>query len=349
MPFKREMSKVLKKGFLYILLSTVLFSTMEIALKVVSNDFNPIQITFLRFIIGFILLIPLAIKGLRNRKCHLEIKDFAFFALTGFICVVVSMVLYQMAILNSQASVVAVLFSCNPVFVVLFAFLMLHEKIYRHTVLSLIVSIIGIIVIMNPLHMSGSAIGFVLTILSAVTFSLYSIISRKRSERYGGIALTCFSFLFGSMEMLILIFITKINGVSVFLTQIGLKSFAAIPILQGINGHSLPSLIYIGIFVTGLGYTFYFLAMEAPSTATASLVFFIKPALAPILALIIIHEPITINMIIGIMLIIVGSLISFIPGFKMRKKKGLIEDIKEDLQMAESEFKAEIDETTSKP
>jgi hypothetical protein len=89
--------------------------------------------------------------------------------------------------------------------------------------------------------------------------------------------------------------------------------------------------------------------MEATSTATASLVFFIKPALAPILALIIIHEPITINMIIGIMLIIVGSLISFIPGFKMRKKKGLIEDIKEDLQMAESEFKAEIDETTSKP
>jgi drug/metabolite transporter (DMT)-like permease len=322
---------------------------MEIALKVVSNQFNPIQLTFLRFFIGSIILLPLAIKGLLRRKINLEAGDFAFFALTGFTCVVISMVLYQMAILYSQASVVAVLFSCNPVFVVLFAFLMLHEKIYRHTVISLIVSILGIIVIMNPLHMSGKVLGIVLTVLSAVTFALYGVIGRKRSERYGGIALTCFSFLFGSVEMILVIFATRINFISDFFTQIGMKSFANVPILQGISWHTLPSLIYIGIFVTGFGYAFYFLAMEVTSAATASLTFFIKPALAPILALIIIHEAITVNMAVGILLIIAGSLISFIPGFKMRKNKGLREDIKEDFEIAQSELKAEIDETTFKP
>nr|WP_252893533.1 EamA family transporter [Lentilactobacillus senioris] len=44
----------------------------------------------------------------------------------------------------------------------------------------------------------------------------------------------------------------------------------------------------------------------------ASLVFFIKPALAPILAMILIHERLTTNMVIGIIVIILGSVVSFI-------------------------------------
>ncbi|HEX3015238.1 MAG TPA: DMT family transporter [Desulfobacteria bacterium] len=307
----------MKKGYLYILLATVLFSTMEIALKVVTNSFNPIQMTFLRFLIGSIILLPLAIKGLRSRDFHPKTGDLAFFALTGFICVVVSMVLYQMAIFYSQAAIVAILFSVNPVFVVLFAFLLLHEKIYLHTVISIIISIAGIIVIMNPLHMSGTALGIVLTILSAIAFAFYNVVGRTRSDRYGGIAMTCFSFMFGSMEMLLLIFLSRISAVATFLTQVGLKSFADVPLLQGISLHTLPNLIYIGIFVTGLGYTFYFLAMETTSAAKASLVFFIKPVLAPILALILIHETITLNVVTGILLIIIGSLISFYPSLKL--------------------------------
>ncbi|MDQ7096525.1 DMT family transporter [Desulfosporosinus sp. PR] len=326
----------MKKGMLYILLSTLMFSTMEIALKVVSGDFNPIQITFLRFIIGGIILFPLALKGLRARNYHLQRTDFTFFALTGFICVIVSMILYQMAILSAQASVVAVLFSCNPLFVILFAFGLLREKIYMRTVVSLLISMSGIIVIMDPLHLSGNATGFILAILAAVTFALYSVIGRKRSKDYGGVALTCFSFLFGSLEMLILIFITRISGVAAFFTGVGLKSFAAVPILQGINGRTLPALIYIGIGVTGLGYAFYFLAMEETSTATASLVFFIKPALAPLLALLLIHEPITAPMAVGIVLILAGSLVSLMPAFKLPPKKGSRVNYQRRLQMSSS-------------
>ncbi|WKB36618.1 DMT family transporter [Terrilactibacillus sp. S3-3] len=180
---------------------------------------------------------------------------------------------------------------------------------------------IGIIIFMNPLRMSGSPIGYILTILSAATFALYGIISLKRSVRYGGIALTCFSFLFGSMEMFLLILISRMASVSAILTREGLTTFANIPILQGINGHTCLNLIYIGIFVTGLGYTFYFLAMETISAATASLVFYIKPALAPVLAFIIIHEPIMLNMMFGILFLLIGSLISFIPDFKAQKRE----------------------------
>lgn len=48
--------------------------------------------------------------------------------LTGFLCVVVSMTLFQLAVVYDKASTVAVLFSCNPIFAILFALLILREK-----------------------------------------------------------------------------------------------------------------------------------------------------------------------------------------------------------------------------
>lgn len=309
----------MKKGYIYIILSTILFSTMEIALHLTAGDFNPVQITFLRFLIGALVLMVPAFLVLKKRNYKLTSKDWAFFALTGFICVVISMMLYQLAILYAPASIVAVLFSCNPVFVIIFAYAMLHEKVFKHTIVSIIVSFIGIIVIMNPFHMSASVAGITLSILAAVTFALYGVVGRAHSENYGGVVLTCFSFLAGSIELLALIFVTNIGAVSTSLTNSGFKMFASVNIFQGINLQALPGLIYIGIFVTGLGYVFYFLAMECTSAATASLVFFIKPALAPIFALIILGEPITVTMTAGILLIITGSLISFIPGLRSKK------------------------------
>lgn len=314
----------MKKGYLYIILSTILFSTMEISLKLVSGKFNPIQLTFVRFFIGGIILLPLAISNIKKRKISIDARALKFFAISGFICVVVSMVLFQLAVINGKASVVAILFSCNPIFVIPLAYVMLKESVYKDTIASMIISMIGILFIMNPFNMGGSVKGIILTLLSAITFALYGVIGKRRSSEYGGIVLSSFSFIMGSLEMLILIMISKISFISSFFDKRGLKIFSNIPILQGIGISTIPSLIYIGIFVTGLGYTFYFMAMEETSASTASLVFYIKPALAPILALIILKEAITSNMIIGIALIIAGSCITFV--FNNKRNKADIED-----------------------
>lgn len=313
----------MKQGYIYIILSTILFSSMEITLKLISGQFNPIQLNFLRFFIGSILLTPLAIKTLKKNRLSLNKDDFKFFILEGFICVVVSMIFYQLSILYSKASIVAILFSCNPIFVIPFAYFILGEKIYKHTIISLTISILGIVCIMNPFKMTESIYGIVLTLLSALTFALYGVIGKKRSNKYGGIVLSFFSFLCGSAEMLLIILITKISFVSTLLSHSSLKVFSNVPIIQGITLHSLPSLIYIGIFVTGLGYTFYFLALEKTSAATSSLIFYIKPALSPILALIILKESINFNTLLGVILIIISSCITFIVNNRHSKLKDL--------------------------
>lgn len=311
----------MKLEYLYILFSTVLFSSMEITLKTVSGVFNPIQLTFLRFFVGAALLLPLAFRSLRKRKVSITMKDCRYFALTGLICVVISMVFYQLAISVSQASLVAVLFCCNPVFITLFAALFLKEKITKAHVLGMAVSVVGMFIIANPFQKGGNLLGVLFSVIAAVTFALYSVMGKKDSMRFGGIVTTAMSFIIGSIELLLFILISKIPLVADFFHSIHLSDFAAIPILQGITLSRIPVLLYISLGVTGLGYAFYFMAMERTTASTVSLVFFIKPALATLLAYLFLHEPIHFNMVAGILFILLGSGIFLFQNRRIEKIK----------------------------
>lgn len=310
----------MKKGYLYIAIATILFSSMEIMLKTISQSFNPIQLTFERFFIGGLILLPFAIKSLKSKEESVNKEDIKQFLFLGFMCVVVSMIFYQLAVNYTKASVVAVIFSCNPVFVMIFAYMFLKEEIHSHNILSLILEIMGIIIIINPLSIKLSPIGVTLTLLAAITFALYGVLGKKSTSKFGGEVVTCFSFILGSIEMLILILIGHIPSVSTLLTSFNLDNFANVPLFTGYNMSNILSVIYVYVFVTGLGYASYFKAMEETSANTASLVFFFKPVLSPILAFIFIKEFIPMNMIIGILFIVIGSIFTIICNMSLEKK-----------------------------
>ena len=298
------------KGYISIAIATVLFSTMEIALKQVAGTFNPMQMTFTRFAIGGIVLLPIALGMLKKRGKHLSSSLIKKYILLGFIGVFVSMSFFQMAIIYSNASVVAVLFSSNPLFVTIFASLILGEKVEKKSIIAIVFEIIGILVIIKPWDTEVSILGVILTMLAAITFALYGVLGKEESVEYGGIVTTCFSFIFGSLEMIVIAALTHVGPIANMLTSKGLDTFANIPFFEGYSVGTILPVLYISIGVTGLGYVCYFVAMECLEAQTASLVFFFKPALAPILAMVILSEVIPANMIAGIALILVGSFAS---------------------------------------
>lgn len=308
----------MKKGYLYVVLTTIIFSTLEIVLKLVAGAFNPIQLTFTRFFIGGLFLAPFTFKSLREK--HISVKDdLGYFAFLGFLGIVISMGLYQLAVQTTKASVVAVLFSCNPVFVTVLAFFITGEIINKNNILALILEIIGTLIIINPLKTKLSVLGIILTIASTLTFALYGVLGKRKCEKYGGLSVTCFGFIFGSLELLILIELSHNSFVANYFSLIGLSVFSNIPLFTGYSIKLLPILLYIFIVNTGIGYACYFKALEETSTQITSLVFFVKPILAPILALILLHEIIPLNMLIGILFILIGSLSSILPGLIIKK------------------------------
>ena len=83
------------------------------------------------------------------------------------------------------------------------------------------------------------------------------------------------------LEMAAIVALSRLSAVAGFLVDIGLGLFADIPLLSGYTPFSALMMLYICVGVTGAGFACYFMAMEATSPITASLVFFFKPALAP--------------------------------------------------------------------
>lgn len=284
----------MKKVVVYIFISAILFSTMEVVLKIAGNHLDAFQLTFIRFLIGGVFLLPFALWEIKKYQTVITKKDLLHLLAMGVVCICLSMVFFQLGVESSKASTAAVIFCINPMFTMLFAHFITEEKLNRVKAIALAVGLIGILFMVNPLHLeAGNTFkGIAYTILAAVTFGLYSAMGRTSIRRLRGITQTSLSFLFGSAVMIPILLIMDR------------------PIVAGISAENIWMVLYVGIMVTGLGYLFYFLAMGVSDAATASIVFFVKPAIAPIIAVATLHEVVGINGLIGILLIFIASSIN---------------------------------------
>jgi len=284
----------MKKLVSFIFISAALFSTMEVVLKIAGNHLDAFQLTLIRFFIGGVFLLPFALLEIKKYHTVFTKKDYLHMLAMGVICICISMVFFQLGVENSKASTAAVIFCINPMFTMIFAHFITEEKLNRTKMIALIFGLLGIVFMVNPMNLEpgNTVLGVIYTILSAIFFGLYSAMGRTSIRRLRGITQTSLSFLFGSIVMVPILLIMDR------------------PIIAGVSAENIWMVLYIGIMITGLGYLFYFLAMEISDAATASIVFFVKPALAPIIAVIALHEVVGVNGFIGILLIFIGSYIN---------------------------------------
>lgn len=310
----------MKKGYGYIAVAVIMFTSFEVVLKYIAGQINSVQLTLCRFSIGFLFLLPVALYTLKKRNKRLDAKSIAYFALLGLIGIALSMPILHLSVSYTNSAVAAVLFSCNPVFVTFLAFFILGEPIKPRHVAALTLEIIGTIALINPFNTKLNMTGVLLALLSTALFSLYGVMGKRKCAEYGGAVVTCFGFLFGSLIVLVFILITNIPAVADLIISAGFPGFANIPILKGYTASNLPYVLYVSAGVAGIGFCSYFLAMEYQPASVVSLIYFFKPALSPVLAWMLHGEVLTTNMVIGIALIVCGSLCSIIPGIMEAKR-----------------------------
>ena len=311
-----------KKGYFYIVVTIIMFTSYEVVLKFISGQLNSMQLTLCRFAVGFVILLPLALHTLKKRGERLDGRSVAYFALLGFLGIALAMPVLHMSVNYAGSSIPALLFSCNPVFVTFLAFFWLGEPILFRHIAALTLEVVGTIAIINPLHTSVNLLGVGLALLSTILFSVYGVLGKRKCAQYGGAVVTCFSFFFGSVILLAAILLSHVPALAQALTEAGLGEFADIPIFAGYTLENLPYVLFVSVGVAGIGFCCYFLAMEYQPASVVSLVYFFKPALAPVLAWIVHGESISRDMLVGIVLIVAGSLCAILPGIAEARRAG---------------------------
>ena len=262
------------------------------------------------------MLLPLARAALKRTVPCLPKRITFFFAKAGFIGVFVSMIFYQLAVVYGKAAVSGSFLAATLFFVAVWAPFFFSTRPLTAMSYHPLSSV--------PWVSFPSSIPFTFVDLSQrhphharrCHLGLYSVMGRPACQRLGGVTVTSYSFIFGAAELLVLVLLGRTAPIGHLLTSAGLSVFADVP-LETLTPSHLPALCYIAFAVTGAGYS-YFMAIELTNPLTASLAFFIKPILATFFAAMFLGETVMPNMLVGVGLILIGSLTNLYPKLKAK-------------------------------
>ncbi|NMB12420.1 MAG: EamA family transporter [Firmicutes bacterium] len=272
------------KGYLWLFFTVTIFSTYEVVGRLFAEDIHPLWVNAIRFSIGGLVLLPLALKNIREQELSLHARDFlALFGL-GFLNAGVCMSLMQYSLRYTEASTAAVLISSNPLFVSLLSIFIFKEPLTKEKIAALLLGIAGMILVAGGIQ-AESNLGPILATAASVVWAIYTVAGKRLSQRYGSLVSNSLSFLLGGGFLAIL-------------------SLALHLPLTGIQGNNLLLLVYLGVVVTGIGYYAFFTGLLYLDTTIGAAVFFFKPVLATLFAFLLLGEPITTNKIAGTMVIL---------------------------------------------
>lgn len=310
-----------KRGYILILVAALTYSTTEVALKMLAGQFAPMQLTVERVFIGSMVLLPFALRYLKKNDIHLTKADVKYFLGIGFVSVFLQMVFLQLAVMEIDASAAAVLYSGSPIISVFAAHFILHEPVKKNNILALALMTVGIVIILDPLHLTMSMNGFVKIMVATVAFGLYGVLCKLRLDRFNGLTISCFALFVGDMQMFVLLLLGKIPEVASFYTRIGLSLFANVPFTTGFTLQSTLALFYVGAIVAGVGFFLTAQIARDTSATEASFVYLLKPIFATVIAAQVLHETVSVNRIIGIGFFMAASLCVAVPALRQMKRQ----------------------------
>ncbi|MBR7149670.1 MAG: DMT family transporter [Oscillospiraceae bacterium] len=314
-----------KRGYVCLVLAALIFSTTEVALKLQSGMFHPMQLTCERMFIAGFFLLPFALRHMKKTQMHLGGEDFIRFALLGFFNAL-SMATLQLAILQTDASAVAILYSGNPVFAVFLAGLLLHEKLRRNHLVALAFQLVGIVLILNPAQMEINLPGFLLALLSTLLYALYNTLCKRHADYYGSFVLTSCNLIVCAFELLLLLLLGRWAPGAAFYRAVGLDIMADVPFLSGFTFHSTLALLYVGIVVAGLGNFFTVQTAKDTSATEASFIYFFKPVFAAAVAATVLNEHISTHRAIGIVFFMLASACILLPLLRELRTHAAVQD-----------------------
>ena len=166
-----------KKGIITLIIATFFLALMDGMSRYMAELYDVLNINMLRFwIIGsFVILVSLRSQGvlqsiLKTKQPVAQISRGLLF-ISSILMAIYSYT--QVGLIVTHA-----LMAVFPLLTVLLSGVFLEEKITRIKILAVGVGFIGVTIIINPVNLEFSLVS-VLPLISAVTFAIYAVLTRK--------------------------------------------------------------------------------------------------------------------------------------------------------------------------
>jgi len=246
--------------FLIVCLS---WGTTWLGIKIAVESVPPLTAAGLRFLIAFPLFLSFAAW---RREPLLFPKGsrwfFLFVTLTYFS---LPYYLLNYGEMHVSSGLTALLFSCMPVFILVFSALFLREKIYASQVVGIAIGFASLFMIIRSqgLHLDHAELFGVLAILTAaILHALCYVVTKKHGSAISVIT-------YNTLPI-------GIAGLLLFVTGLAVEA----PAFAAISARSWGALLYLGLVASVGGFIVYFILLKRLSPIILSFVFIIFPVFA---------------------------------------------------------------------
>lgn len=290
----KKMERKKTAGHAAALLTIVIWGTTFISTKVLLVDFQPVEILFIRFVMGFLALFAVYPRRLKTTGYRQELV----FAAAGLCGICLYYLLENIALTFTMASNVGVIISVAPFFTAILAHLFIksEEKLRGGFFVGFIVAMAGIILIsFNGSKLQLNPMGDILTVIAALVWAFYSILTRKiGSFGYPVILSTRRTFLYGLLFMIPALF--------VFGFKPDLSRFT--------NMTNLFNILYLGLGASALCFVTWNYAVKELGAVKTSVYIYMAPVITVAMSFLILHEQVTLLAGIGTVLTLMGLFLS---------------------------------------
>ena len=179
------------RGIAFMVMATLFFAYMQVAIRVLSQDLHPFVVVFFRNVFGVLVFAPwFARQGL----APLRARRFGLLFLRATLGSIAQLFYFTALKLTPLAKVAALNF-CGPLFATLLAFLVLRERIRTRRIIALVVGFSGTLVILRP-GMVDLDVGALLVVCSVGFWGISIIVVKVLTRSESSVTITLYTHLF---------------------------------------------------------------------------------------------------------------------------------------------------------
>lgn len=281
-------------GHILAALTVFVWGTTFISTKILLHVFTPVEILFIRFVLGLCALFlacPHRLKGTTK-------KQEGMLAAAGLCGICLYYLLENIALTYTLASNVGVIVATAPFFTTMLAHFCFQEKDVLHAnfFVGFLIAMLGIgMISFNGAALHLNPIGDVLALLASLVWACYSNLTRKIGTfGYPTVLITRRIFLYGTLFMLPTLFFFDCKWDLMQLTH---------PIY-------LANILFLGLGASALCFVTWNFAVKLVGAVKTSVYIYMTPVVTAVTSVLILRETITPLAGIGIVLILTGLILS---------------------------------------
>jgi len=280
-----------RRAYFHFAVSGLFWGIPYLLMKVAVRDLEPAVIVCGRVLIGAAILIPIAI----HQKVLMDaIRGWRYVLPYAIFEMMIPWILITNAEKKISSGLAGLLIATVPIWSTIFASIAGDRTVWHSKrLVGIAVGFAGLVGLVGYESIFGETdiISILMMIVAAIGYSFaVNMISIKLPD-VSGIA---------------------INGMAMFITAV---AYAPLMVLQWpeantVSAESALSLLALGIFCTALAFISFFIVMKEIGPARASIGTYVNTAVAVVLGVIILSEPLTLGIIIGLPLVMIGSFLA---------------------------------------